>query len=61
VPDDRESLPASLRGAHTGIHGWAYSGAFGRSSSNGCIRMPAAAQRTLLRHIDHGTLVTVVD
>jgi len=61
VPDDRESLPASLRGAHTGIHGWAYSDAFGRSSSNGCIRMPAAAQRTLLRHIDHGTLVTVVD
>lgn len=61
VPDDRRSLPAALRGAHTGIHGWFNDDAFGRSASNGCIRMPAAAQRTLLKHIDHGTVVTVVD
>jgi hypothetical protein len=61
VPEDRQSLPAALRGAHTGIHGWSDTSAFGRSVSNGCIRMPAAAQRTLLEHIGHGTLVTVVD
>lgn len=61
VPEDRRSLPAGLRGAHTGIHGWSDSSVFGRSVSNGCIRMPAAAQRTLLRHIGHGTPVTVVN
>ncbi len=61
VPDDRRFLPASLRGAHTGIHAWRDSSAFGRSASNGCIRLPRAAQRTLLEHIDHGTVVTVVD
>jgi hypothetical protein len=61
VPDNRRSLPAGLRTAHTGIHGWYSANAFGRSTSNGCIRMPRAAQRTLLKHIGHGTLVTVVD
>ncbi|MGW4944148.1 L,D-transpeptidase [Actinoplanes sp. NPDC004185] len=61
VPENRRSLPAALRGAHTGIHGWHDPSAFGRSASNGCVRMPRAAQRTLLKHIGHGTLVTVVD
>lgn len=61
VPDNRRSLPAALRGAHTGIHGWHRNDAFGRSASNGCVRMPAAAQRTLLKHVGHGTVVTVVD
>ncbi len=61
VPDKRRSLPAALRDAHTGIHGWSDDTAVGRSASNGCIRLPAAAQRTLLRHIGHGTVVTVVD
>jgi hypothetical protein len=61
VPENRRSLPAALRGAHTGIHGWYDDDAFGRSASNGCVRMPREAQRTLLKHIGHGTLVTVVD
>ncbi|MFI7540762.1 L,D-transpeptidase family protein [Actinoplanes sp. NPDC049599] len=61
VPESRRFLPASLRGAHTGIHGWHRADDFGRSASNGCIRMPRAAQRTLLKNIDHGTVVTVVD
>lgn len=61
VPENKRSLPAGLRGAHTGIHGWIYESAFGRSSSNGCVRMPREAQRTLLKNIHHGTLVTVVD
>ena len=61
VPENRRFLPAALRGAHTGIHGWYDDDAFGRSASNGCVRLPRAAQRTLLKHIPHGTLVTVVD
>jgi hypothetical protein len=61
VPEDRHAVAWSLRGAHTGVHGWHDQGAFGRSVSNGCIRMPAAGQRRLLRHIAPGTPVTVVD
>jgi lipoprotein-anchoring transpeptidase ErfK/SrfK len=61
VPEDRRRLPAALRGAHTGIHAWHRGDAFGRSVSNGCLRMPPDAQRTLLRHIPAGTPVTVVD
>jgi hypothetical protein len=58
VPDRRESLPPALRRAHTGIHGW-YREDFGRGNSNGCIRMPRDAQRTLLREIPPGTPVIV--
>jgi lipoprotein-anchoring transpeptidase ErfK/SrfK len=61
VPENRRHLPAALRGAHTGIHAWYRGDAFGHSVSNGCLRMPPAAQRTLLRHIPAGTPVTVVD
>jgi lipoprotein-anchoring transpeptidase ErfK/SrfK len=61
VPDDRRSVSAGLRGAHTGIHGWYRDDVFGRSVSNGCIRMPSAAQRTLLKNITPGTAVTVID
>jgi hypothetical protein len=61
VPENRKAVPAGLKSAHTGIHGWSDPSVFGRSASNGCIRMPAGAQRTLLKHIDHGTVVTVVD
>jgi hypothetical protein len=60
VPEDRHAVPSALSGAHTGIHGW-YRDVFGRSVSNGCIRMPRAAQRMLLEHIRPGTVVTVVD
>lgn len=61
VPENRDAVAWSLRGAHTGVHGWSNVGAFGRSVSNGCVRMPAAGQRKLLRHIAPGTPVTVVD
>lgn len=61
VPEDRAALAAGLRGAHTGIHGWSHKSAFGRSVSNGCIRMPATAQRTLLDNVVPGTTVHVVD
>jgi hypothetical protein len=61
VPENRDALAAGLRDAHTGIHGWSRSSAFGRSISNGCIRMPPAAQRTLLHNVGPGTTVHVVD
>jgi hypothetical protein len=61
VPEDRRALAPALRGAHTGIHGWRQESAFGRSVSNGCVRVPPAAQRTLLDHLGPGTTVHVVD
>jgi hypothetical protein len=61
VPDDRAAVAPGLRDAHTGIHAWYQSSAFGRSISNGCIRMPRSGQETLLRHIVAGTAITVVD
>ena len=61
VPENRDALAAGLRGAHTGIHAWSRTSAFGRSVSNGCVRMPAAAQRTLLTNLLPGTTVHVVD
>ncbi|MFC7533785.1 L,D-transpeptidase [Actinoplanes sp. GCM10030250] len=60
VPENPENLVESLQGAHTGIHAWSKKSAFGRSVSNGCVRMPAAAQRVLLDEIDPGTPVLVV-
>jgi hypothetical protein len=61
VPDDKDAVAPGLEDAHTGIHAWARTSAFGRSVSNGCLRMPRAAQLTLLANIGAGTLVTVVD
>ncbi|MCO8276394.1 L,D-transpeptidase [Actinoplanes sp. TRM 88003] len=61
IPDDRDALSASLRNGHTAIHAWNDESAFGRSISNGCIRMPPDAQRTLLRHIPEGVVLTVVE
>jgi hypothetical protein len=61
VPDNRGSLAPSLRAGHTGIHSWYSDAAFGRAVSNGCVRMPRTAQRTLLKNIAPGTPVTVID
>jgi hypothetical protein len=61
IPEDRGAVAPGLRRAHTGIHGWYRSDVFGRSTSNGCVRMPRDAQRTLLEHIAPGTAVTVID
>ncbi|MEU4428401.1 L,D-transpeptidase, partial [Actinoplanes sp. NPDC024001] len=60
VPENPDELAEGLQGAHTAIHAWTNSSAFGRSVSNGCVRMPAAAVRTLLKEIDPGTPVLVV-
>ncbi|MFD0517060.1 L,D-transpeptidase [Paractinoplanes durhamensis] len=61
VPDDRDAVAPGLRGAHTGIHAWYRSSVFGRNVSNGCVRMPRDAQRTLLAQLDPGTPITVRD
>lgn len=61
VPDDRDALSASLRNGHTAIHAWRQESAFGRSISNGCVRMPVDVQRRLLDHIGPGTVVHVVE
>jgi len=61
VPDDRDAVAPGLRDAHTGIHAWYRPSVFGHSVSNGCIRMPRAAQKTLLNHIAPGTTLVVRD
>lgn len=61
VPDDRDAVAPGLRDAHTGIHSWHSASAFGRSVSNGCVRVPRDGQRTLLDHIGPGTPVVVLD
>jgi lipoprotein-anchoring transpeptidase ErfK/SrfK len=61
VPDDPEALPVSLRAGHTAIHAWYRASVFGRSISNGCIRMPKKGQQDLLKNIDIGTVVTVIE
>lgn len=61
VPDHPEALSAGLRNGHTAIHGWYSSTVFGHSISNGCIRVPKAAQQTLLAAVAPGTQLTVLD
>jgi len=60
VPDDRGAVAPGLRDAHTGIHAWYRKSVFGRSVSNGCVRVPKDGQQTLLDHIGPGTPVVVL-
>jgi hypothetical protein len=50
-----------LRAGHAAIHAWHDESAFGRGVSNGCIRVPPKVQRTLLRHLPEGVVLTVVE
>ncbi|MEU9508462.1 L,D-transpeptidase [Micromonospora sp. NPDC048170] len=61
VPDDPEAVPASLRGAHIGIHSWYHDGELGQKTTNGCIRLTKSGQRKLLAEVRPGTEVVVVD
>jgi hypothetical protein len=61
VPDDPRTMAPALRKGHTAFHTWYRTNVFGRSVSNGCIRVPRVGQRALLDHIAPGTPVTVVD
>ncbi|WP_428964214.1 L,D-transpeptidase [Micromonospora fluostatini] len=61
IPDDLDAVPASLRGAHIGIHSWHHDGELGRSTTNGCVRLTRSAQRLLLAEVPPGSPVVVVD
>jgi len=60
VPEHPEAVAAGLTDAHTGIHAWHDPSVFGKNVSNGCIRVPKAAQRQLVG-VPPGTVVLVVD
>jgi lipoprotein-anchoring transpeptidase ErfK/SrfK len=59
VPDDKGAVAEGLQDAHTGIHAW-YRNEFGFRRSNGCVRMPPAAQKVLLDSVPSGTSVVVL-
>ncbi|MFY1687132.1 L,D-transpeptidase [Plantactinospora sp. WMMB782] len=61
VPDDPDSVPSTLRGAHIGLHAWYDSRQLGRSNSNGCIRISRKAQELLLAEVPPGTELLVLD
>jgi lipoprotein-anchoring transpeptidase ErfK/SrfK len=60
VPDHPDAVAAGLSDAHTGIHAWYDSSVFGKNVSNGCIRIPRAAQLQLVGLVP-GTEVLVID
>lgn len=60
VPDHPDAVAAGLTNAHTGIHAWYNPSVFGKNVSNGCIRVPKAAQQQLVG-VAAGTEVLVVD
>ncbi|MFV2101296.1 L,D-transpeptidase family protein [Micromonospora sp. LOL_024] len=61
VPDDPDSVPTGLRGAHIGVHTWHHDGELGQQTTNGCVRLTASGQRLLLKEVRPGTPVVVVD
>ncbi|MEU4472842.1 L,D-transpeptidase [Micromonospora sp. NPDC023888] len=61
VPDDPESVPAGLRGAHIGVHTWHDDDELGENTTNGCIRLTRSGQRELLAEVRPGSSVVVVD
>jgi hypothetical protein len=61
VPDDVESVPASLRGAHIGLHTWYHDRELGRNTTNGCIRLTRKGQELLLAEVQPGTELLVLD
>jgi hypothetical protein len=60
VPEQKEALAPGLRDGHTAIHSWYHPSVFGHDISNGCVRVPKAAQRELLDEIPSGTGVSIV-
>ncbi|GAB3985491.1 L,D-transpeptidase [Plantactinospora veratri] len=61
VPDEPNSVPSGLRGAHIGLHAWYDPGQLGRDNSNGCIRIARKAQELLLAELSPGTELLVLD
>ncbi|MEV1330617.1 L,D-transpeptidase [Micromonospora costi] len=61
VPDDPDSVPDNLRGAHIGLHTWYHDGELGENTTNGCIRVTRSGQRELLAEVRPGSSVVVVE
>ncbi|MEN3613463.1 L,D-transpeptidase [Plantactinospora sp. ZYX-F-223] len=61
VPDEPNSVPSGLRGAHIGLHAWYNARQLGRDNSNGCIRIARKAQELLLAEMSAGTELLVLD
>ncbi|GAA3745186.1 hypothetical protein GCM10022225_30950 [Plantactinospora mayteni] len=61
VPDEPNSVPSGLRGAHIGLHAWYDARQLGRDNSNGCIRIARKAQELLLAELPPGTELLVLD
>lgn len=61
VPDDPDSVPAGLRGAHIGLHTWYHDGELGRNTTDGCIRLTRKGQELLLAEVRPGTELLVLD
>ncbi|WBB67028.1 L,D-transpeptidase [Micromonospora sp. WMMD812] len=61
VPDDPNSVPTGLRGAHIGLHSWYHDGELGKNTTNGCIRLTRTGQRELLAEVRTGSSVVVVE
>ncbi|MEE6262285.1 L,D-transpeptidase [Plantactinospora sonchi] len=61
VPDEPESVPTGLRGAHIGLHAWYRDAELGRTNSNGCVRITKRAQQRLLAELGPGTELLVLD
>ncbi|RLP87703.1 MULTISPECIES: L,D-transpeptidase [unclassified Micromonospora] len=61
VPDDPSAVPASLRGAHIGVHTWYNDDELGENTTNGCIRITRSGQRELLAEVRPGSSLVVVD
>lgn len=60
VPDHPEAVADGLFSAHTGIHAWYDPSVFGKNISNGCVRVPKAAQQQLIA-VAPGTEVLITD
>lgn len=61
VPDDADSVPSSLRGAHIGLHTWHHDRELGRNTTNGCIRLTRKGQELLLAEVRPGNELLVLD
>jgi hypothetical protein len=61
VPDNPDSVPTGLRGAHIGLHTWYNDLTLGKDATDGCIRLTKSGQQLLLQEIAPGTEFLVLD
>ena len=61
VPDNPNSVPTGLRGAHIGIHTWYHDRELNKNTTDGCVRLTRSGHQRLLGEIAPGTSVVVID